>query len=501
MSLLFRIVYAAHANGTHHKLALDGLAELDIEGREDWQRLFLKHADLFMEGAKAPDTKFKDFKNHVLHVRDNYWGGAPDLVAEWYARTIEDLRANSWTDAVYSAGVLSHYVTDPLMPFHTGQTDAENAIHAAAEWSINRSYNDLRKLGLSRGQAAHPARPAGENWLRAIGIAGAERANAQYERLIAHYDIKRGVVDPPSGLDEVARNLVADLLIEAASLYAVILGAAIAEAGARPPQVDLTLATVLAAIKIPAKTLAKRLADASDRAIVEAQYDQLMATGKVEKTLRPEDLVVRDLFAAEVLAPRRQAQEIARSLVLIGGSAVARAGPLDHPVAAVSSPREPTVRPSAPEPSAGNAPKVHLKLSDPVEAAPIIGPKLASRLVAAGIATVGDLMSADPAALRQTLSDRRLDEAAIRHWQLVARLVMDVPGLRGTQAQLLAGAGFRSVGELATADPSLVARRVVGFAQSQDGMRVLRDGKPPDEASVIAWTRWARTTVEKRDAA
>ena len=28
MGLLYRIVYAAHANGTHHKLALDALARV-----------------------------------------------------------------------------------------------------------------------------------------------------------------------------------------------------------------------------------------------------------------------------------------------------------------------------------------------------------------------------------------------------------------------------------------------------------------------------------------
>ncbi len=24
------------------------------------------------------------FKNHVLHVRDNFWGGAPEKVESWY---------------------------------------------------------------------------------------------------------------------------------------------------------------------------------------------------------------------------------------------------------------------------------------------------------------------------------------------------------------------------------------------------------------------------------
>jgi hypothetical protein len=70
MSLLFRIVYAAHANGTHHKLALDALRHLERPDADAWHRVFLKYAELYLAGSKAPDTEFKDFKNHVLHDRD-----------------------------------------------------------------------------------------------------------------------------------------------------------------------------------------------------------------------------------------------------------------------------------------------------------------------------------------------------------------------------------------------------------------------------------------------
>ena len=80
MNLLFHIVYAAHASGTHHKLALDALRRLEGMDADMWQRLFLRHAKLYLEGAKAPDSEFKDFKNHVLHTRDGYWGGAPEKV-------------------------------------------------------------------------------------------------------------------------------------------------------------------------------------------------------------------------------------------------------------------------------------------------------------------------------------------------------------------------------------------------------------------------------------
>ena len=37
MGLLYRIVYAAHANGTHHKLALDALARVQSANSERWR--------------------------------------------------------------------------------------------------------------------------------------------------------------------------------------------------------------------------------------------------------------------------------------------------------------------------------------------------------------------------------------------------------------------------------------------------------------------------------
>ena len=199
MNLLFRVVYAAHATGTHHKLALDALRHLQGADAEAWQRLVLSHAKLYLEGSKAPDNEFKDFKNHVLHTRDGYWGGAPEQVRNWYRQLVEALAQQDWPVAVRCAGVLSHYYTDPLMPFHTAQSEAENNIHRATEWSISKAYDALALQGETEFADLRVELPAGPNWLAQLVCQGAERANRYYEKLIAHYDIKRGVVDPPAG--------------------------------------------------------------------------------------------------------------------------------------------------------------------------------------------------------------------------------------------------------------------------------------------------------------
>src|SRR5262245_59529730 len=68
MALLFRVIFSTACSSTHHKLALDALRHLRGPETEAWTNLFLKHYETYLEGSKAPDNTFKDFKNHVLHV-------------------------------------------------------------------------------------------------------------------------------------------------------------------------------------------------------------------------------------------------------------------------------------------------------------------------------------------------------------------------------------------------------------------------------------------------
>jgi hypothetical protein len=311
MHLLFHIVYGAHADGTHHKLALDALRYLKGTDADYWQRVFLAHAKLYLEGAEAPDDDFKDFENHVLHTRDGLWGGAPEKVRNWYQHVVEALAVEDWPTAIYCGGVLSHYYTDPLQPFHTAQSEAENNIHRAVEWSIARSYGALRALGLREFADMSVEVGTGANWLVELVCRGAELANRHYEKLIAHYDIGRGVVDAPAGLDRVARRIVAEMIRYAYLSYAVVLDRAIAEARVFAPEIRLGAATLLAAVQAPARALARRGADARERRLVERIYDELQASGTVERHLPAEERVVRDLFAHEVLARRAPSPPVA----------------------------------------------------------------------------------------------------------------------------------------------------------------------------------------------
>jgi predicted flap endonuclease-1-like 5' DNA nuclease len=608
MHILFNVTYAAHASGTHHKLALDALRHLTGGDAEAWRRLFLKHASLYLDGAKAPDTEFKDFKNHVLHVGDDYWGGAPEKAASWYGMLIEALGGRRWAEAVYAAGILSHYYSDPIHPFHTGQTEAENNIHRAVEWSISRAYDSLAAEGAAL-DVAGPVASDGPRWLEDLVCQGAETSHRHYERLIAHYDIHRGVSDPPAGLDPIARRLVAELLVYAQKGFALVLSRAFAQAAVAPPEVTLTLETVLATVKIPVKRLLNRLAEGAERRQVLAMYDELRTTGRVEATLAEDDRAVRDLHAREVLAPQAAAREALRARRVAGeaprqpgparrprafaappapataarrasvttesgaapeltvaarlrdvrigaaagadpppvpaapretgdGHSLRRAidglrvveappapAPVESPPPAASEPppvavaaapladtappaepaavapaaAEPLAKaplravraPRAPRPSQASetseAPRFHLSAADDLEAAPSIGPKSAERFAALGIVTVGDFLLADPAETAARLKARGVSPDTIVAWQDQARLVMTVPGLRGTHAQLLVGAGYRSAAALAEAEAATLSADILRFAQTSEGQRVLRAGDPPDIAKIMSW--------------
>jgi hypothetical protein len=533
MSALFRIVYATHANGTHHKLALDALEAMPRADKDAWSRVFLKHVERYLEGSKAPDVTFKDFKNHVLHVSENYWGGAPEKADEWYRRTVAELRAGNWAEAVYAAGVLSHYYTDPVMPFHTGQTEAENAIHRAAEWSINRSYNALRAIGEQRFADIDVPMPAGVNWLKKFVCDGAEFSHRYYEKLIAHYDIHKGTVRPEDGLDDIARGIVAELLMYAAKGYGRVLDAAISEAGVAAPDVGLTAETFLAMTQIPRKFIEKRLSNEEDRKLVAAIYDELKTTGRVEHSLSEDDRTIRDLHRKEVLEPQMAERAAARDQRVSGGSAAATQTP---PV--ITTPKETapapdttalelavaksshiasdvTERPPAlpkhsdasdavaslpqPRPVPIHMPDVrndtgraYLFESDDLEAAPSIGPKTAERFAAIGVHTVGDFIESDPIALADDLDDPHLDSETLTDWQDQARMVIDVPGLRGTHAQLLVGAGYRTAEAVADADPVVLSAHVLSFASTSAGKRVLREGRPPDIEKIKGWVDAAK---------
>lgn len=302
MGILYRLVFLSACPGTHHKLALDALRHLRCPDADGWRELFLNYYEPYLRGAKVPDDEFKDFQNHVFHVRDNGWGGAIRTSKLWYERLVLALRRQYWSDAVYSAGILSHYFTDPLMPFHTGQSEEEGKVHRAAEWSISKSYEELQNI-LEQDLGGYPSVTVsdGPDWLERLMRQGAELANSHYDALLDHYHLAKGVEDPPAGLDQECKDRIAQMIGYAAVGFARVLERAFVEAGSCPPMCELVVETFLATVKLPARWFLQRLADEDERDQLEAILEEAERRGKVVENLPDDERFVRKLHAHQVL--------------------------------------------------------------------------------------------------------------------------------------------------------------------------------------------------------
>ena len=525
MSLFLKLVKNTVCRSNHHRLAIDALVQLRGTDGELWRNLFLHHHKLYLDGAKAPDEIFKDFKNHVLHVREGDWGGAPAAAREWYRRTVRALGQQDWKHAVYCAGVMSHYVVDPVQPLHTGQTEEEGTIHRAIEWSFSKSYAKLQLI-LEQDLGGYPdvAVPSGNDWLEQMIRAGARTANPHYETLIDHYNLAAGVKSPQSGLDQELKDVVARLVGYATIMLSRILERAFIEAAVIPPRTGLTLDTLFATLKLPLNLLLGKIDDARERATITAMYEEFLKTGKVRQTLSEDDKLVRRLHALEVLKvplstidalwPRetgmahgtgrpartttiqtRQKPKPAKRARIEPSVAV----PAEKPIAQQAKPvqREIVKPPPMPANPGGD---FNLKHNPPVEDAPSIGAKTASRLTAIGVHTVNDLLSVSPEDAATKLKFKHINARLIRDWQAQAGLACTIPGLPSIAAQLLVAVGVRDGDDLANAEADMLINMIDEFCDTPDGQRILRDAVPPTEPKIQAWINLAQD-MQKKSAA
>lgn len=612
MNLLELVIIAHRCRSTHHYIAFDALQLLKGKDAGDWKNLLLKHHTDLLKGAKAPDTTFKDFQNHVLHVEDGEWGGARDAAMEWYGKAVEALREQKWAKAAFALGVLTHYYADPIQPFHTAQSEEEGAVHRAMEWSIAKSRDRIKALIDQRG---YPQVAAGTEtgFVADMVLAGAKYSNPHYQTFIDHYDLHKGVANPTEGLDQTLLDILADLVAYATAGVAVLFERAFAEAGVKPKKVDLDLPGYFAALDIPIRRITKRMADVKDRKTVEAMYKEFVETGKVVKTLPEDDKVIRELHCKQVLrkpvewldampikpvgtkhvplgeAPQKVRYELKVVPVPIEETPreahfprtpTVAADPevfdeAETPIAIQETPvpveiedvteanEAPSLEPS-PEPSnviqfaeaeAPEAPAPEedttpaeamlaelnaaeaeaeevadpepveatiedeapvvaeveaeaadpdrseeaavqsnvLTLDAPVVDAPSIGPKTAARLEKVDIVTIGDLLNADAAETAAALNVRYIKTDTLLDWQDQTRLMVEAPGLRVLDSQILVGAGIRNVSDLADASATTVLKAATSFLDTPKGARVLWGGENNvDQTEVEHWIGLAK---------
>ena len=537
-----RLIRRVRVRTTHQALAMDALVKLRTPQADLWRRMMLRYAHAFAEGAVAPDTDFRDFKNHVLFPEDGWWGGAATKAQAWYINLTNALTQHEWRNAAFCAGVLCHYLTDPLHPFHTGQSVAENDVHYAADAAVWLNYPALAALGAAEFPGAVVRLDEGSDFLAYALAAGSEAAHGSFDALLSHFDLERARKQPAAGLDRAGRYLMADMIAHATALFAATLDRAITEAGVVPPRVTLTFVGLRSGLAAPFAALAKRSHARKMRRLIRRMAEEQALHGQVLKYLPDEQRVKRDAYAKDVSA--RQATTAATAALTAEAARVRITNVLpfepklavdtraDEPMRAeihdlrrprmVVEPARPAPRSIDPGPSRhrenttrGDGRRdagVTLSTYDTKLAAGPAGAGAASAsraaaspALGAGHAAAAMLATASASGLSNFRDRRSMPvpdpaDVGLRHFERFAaaskseqaQMIKSIPGLTAPQAQLLAGAGYATIDAIADASIEKFCADILSFALTKTGQRSLRDAPPPDIETVQKWVDLAR---------
>ncbi len=475
MEGLITVLRAAHARSTHHHFALDALRHVRTDAGIRLARFLLKYHANYLAGAKDPDTRFRDFQNHVVHVADSNWGGAPRAAERWYGRLQQFLRSEDWADAAHAAGVLSHYFTDPLQPLHTSQSEREAVVHRPLEWSIWLCYQEiLSRWTEDRFRIVFRLSSRGD-WLPAAILRGAELAHRSYETLVSTYDLQAAKENPRLGLSEPSKDNLAELFGVAITGWARVLERTAEEAAENVPAVNLVPSLFMATLTIPHGMLLRRLENKFERKQVETLLHHYMSTGLLAPYVPEEVALVR-----KVLQVRdRERQYLAH---------MKPSQPVEPPVTAQPLQEEPVTLSFV----AARPPGRQLTLAAPIVDAPSIGPKTAARFQSIGISNVGQFLGSAPEEMVQRVRVRWITVEQIADWQAQTRLLMAMPWLRVRDVQLLVSNGCRTPQWLETADVDALYERIERFVQTSAGRRILRTALAPSRNEVMRWIAQAR---------
>lgn len=471
MSQLLTILRAAHCRSTHHYFAIDALSHITSPQGKLLANLLLKHHDEYLVGAKAPDSNFKDFKNHVLHISDSCWGGALSACDQWWKQSVELLNEGKWKKAAFAIGVLSHYFTDPIMPLHTGQSEQESVVHRPMEWSVCKTYDEIYQLARQLTWEFELHEEPG--WLADGLKKAATMSHTHYDWLIDEYDLAKGCKKPPEGLNTESRKVLAELFALAIGGWAKILERLANETTSPMPEVSLSLTTFLATLDMPMAWIVRKISDTSEKLAVGRILKEFEATGKVQKNLPREARALRKAKEAELAAEMASQLRPAKKPKPTSVSSDDRA----HP-------GNPAVEGDATQTSEAE-PSLHWD-HDLVDA-PSIGPKTAKRFRKIGIDTVRQFLNAEPEELEEQLNARWITVELLQEWQDQARLVCQVPALCGYKSQLLVAVGCRNQASLATENAFDLAKRVEQFSQTLEGKRILRRSRVPNQDDIAEW--------------
>ncbi len=484
MNGLHRILRRTHCRNTHHLLALDALPLVQTEPGKRLAGWLLRYHDAYLTGATDPDTRLRDYHNQIAHVEEGFWGGAPRVAHQWYNRLLRRLDNDKYADAAQAAGILSHYFTDVLQPLHTGSTPRESLVHRPFEWSVFHAYDDIRQRWLD-DELRIVFQLSGEpGWLGSAMLHGARYANTKFSLLVNSYRFNEGIKDPPEGLDGPSREALAELIGLAITGWARVIErvALDAETIRRRPLANATVTwpTALAIARAPCRRWRARVEHCLERQKINALAKEFRRKGRLRKHLPHEVDIKQRVIQVH--------HDEARYQVEREYWAKKRRQQRAHTAKETAIVAQPS-KPVSIATSVTQSTKPQLSPSDPLIQAPSFGPKTAERFAAMGIKTVEQLLSCDPGTLASELNAYWITAESIQLWKTQATLMCEIPALNKLDAQMLAGAGFQSAGQVVHSDPRLIHAEVQRFALTSAGRRYLASNKIPTADDVSQWIK------------
>jgi len=519
MDAITAILRAAHCKSTHHYFAIDALFEVSSDRGQSLANFMLANYGEYLKETKDPDTVFKDFENHVLHVQDGYWGGAAKMAEKWLDKSLRMLSVANWKEAAYAIGVLSHYFTDPFMPLHTAQSPRETIVHRPLEWSVCCSYQFIFKTAMTNPDLDSFALDSGSNWLTDGILRGATMANRYYEPLIDDYDLKESSRHPELALGSGSKSNLAIVFTWVLTGWGSIIDRIANESTASFPKCSLVLPTLLAGVQTPMKKIVAAIDSAEQRKEVERILDEYQRTGNVVRNVSPEQRVVRKVrkecpqlrpnpiavqkaVASTSAMPPVKAAAKRILTTPLAPAAVLVAKKLPEPIpmlilkkAAQPSRPNPNLASPTPVQKESKPSRERLTVDSQIVDAPAIGPQTAVRFEAIGLKTVHDLLTHNAEWLARELETKWITAHLVSQWQDQARLACQIERLSAAGAGLLVMSGIRSAEELARRKPSEALAILHATAETPEGKRLLRDHEPPPLKTVQRWIESAGVSV------
>lgn len=286
------IIRRLHCFRTHQRFAIDALPMIESKAGQRLVRWLQYYHRSYLAGAIDPDVRFRDFHNHVLHVRQGFWGGAPRVASQWYQRLQKYLRAERFRDAAHAAGVLTHYITDVTQPLHTISSEPEALIHRPLERSVERSYDLIHAKWQQERIVARIQLSDCSGWLGSLMMHAAHRSSSYCEDLVGRYRFQEGVKDPISGFDERSLTLLAELFAIAVTSVAVVLDRAAVEAesytGYPLPEIQPNWTLAGSILRSPVSLWKQQRRRRSENRCVRELAREYFRTGKLTEWLPPE---------------------------------------------------------------------------------------------------------------------------------------------------------------------------------------------------------------------